>query len=105
MALEKRVEVLFEQEKFSYLERKAKKGEDLRGQSSYGRRWMTVYLTEKEVDKRRECTKAHLLKSEPVDFGLGWAETSWEEIQGGNSSRERYRGTIGGKYMALKKAG
>ena len=66
MALDKRVEVLFDKEKFSYLEHLAK-----RDKTSVGKlireAVATVYL-EKEVDKRRGALK-RILEMEPVDFG------------------------------------
>ena len=86
MALEKRVEVLFEQEKFSYLERKAK-----REKTSVGKLIReavdAVYITGRST-KRREAV-AHLLSSE-YDFGA-----SWEEIKE-EMAAERYRAIIGG---------
>ena len=86
MALEKRVEVLFEQEKFSYLERKAK-----REKTSVGKLIReavdAVYITGRST-KRREAV-AHLLSSE-YDFGASWEELK-EEM-----AAERYRAIIGG---------
>ncbi len=93
IALDKRVEVLFDKEKFTYLKQKAKEEKTSVG-NLIREAVATVYL-EKEVDKRRGSLK-RVLQMEPVDFGLGWAETSWgkfkEEI-----AEERYRDTIGGK--------
>ena len=77
MALKKRVEVLFEPEKFSYLERKAK-----REKTSVGKLIReaveTVYL-EKEGAERKAAIDRILAME--IDLGIDWAETSWEEIE------------------------
>ena len=86
MALKKRVEVLFEREKFSYLERRAK-----REKTSVGRLIReavdAVYITGRDT-KRREAV-AHLLSSEYY-FGASWDELK-EEM-----AAERYRDVLGG---------
>ncbi len=92
MALKKRVEVLFEPEKFSYLERKAK-----REKTSVGkliREAVETVYQEKEADQRRGALK-RILEMEPVDFGPNWAETSWEDFKD-EIVEERYRAIIGG---------
>ena len=98
MALEKRVEVLFDKEKFSYLEHLAK-----REKTSVGKlireAVATVYL-EKEVDKRRGALK-RILEMEPVDFGPNWADTSWEEFEE-QMEEDRTRAIIGGMTWHLK---
>ena len=92
MALKKRVEVLFEPEKFSYLEHLAK-----REKTSVGKlireAVATVYL-EKEVDKQRGSLK-QALEMDPVDFGPNWAETSWEDFEE-QMEEERTRDIMGG---------
>ena len=92
MALKKRVEVLFEPEKYSYLERKAK-----REKTSVGKLIReaveTVYL-EKEVAERKAAIDRILAME--VDLGVDWAETSWEDFKE-EIEEERYRGIVGGK--------
>ena len=94
MALDKRVEVLFDKENYSYLEHIAK-----RDKTSVGKlireAVATVYL-EKEVDKRRGALK-RVLEMDPVDFGPNWAETSWEDIKK-EIAEDRYRATMKGMY-------
>ena len=91
MALEKRVEVLFEPEKFSYLERKAK-----REKTSVGKLIReaveTVYL-EKEVAERKAAIDRILAME--IDLGIDWAEASWEEIEE-QMAEDRYRDILGG---------
>ena len=91
MALKKRVEVLFEPEKFSYLERKAK-----REKTSVGKLIReaveTVYL-EKEVAERKAAIDRILAME--IDLGIDWAETSWEEIEE-QMAEDRYRDILGG---------
>jgi predicted CopG family antitoxin len=84
MALKKRVEVLFEQQKFSYLERKAK-----REKTSVGnliREAVEVAYLTSQTEKRRRAV-ASLLSAE-YDFGASWEELK-EEI-----AEERYRQTM-----------
>ncbi len=92
MALDKRVEVLFDKENYSYLEHLAK-----RDKTSVGKlireAVATVYL-EKEVDKRRGALK-RVLEMDPVDFGPNWAETSWGEFKE-EIAEERYRSVVKG---------
>ena len=98
MALDKRVEVLFDKENYSYLEHL-----DKRDKTSVGKlireAVATVYL-EKEVDKRRGALK-RILGMEPVDFGPDWAKTSWEEFKE-EIAEERYRDIMGGMAWHLK---
>ena len=93
MALEKRVEVLFDKEKFTYLKQKARQEKTSVG-NLIREAVATVYL-EKEVDKGRGALK-RVLDLEPVDFGPDWAEKSWEEFKE-EMAEEGYRDTIGGK--------
>ena len=99
MALDKRVEVLFDKENYSYLEHLAK-----RDKTSVGKlireAVATVYL-EKEVDKRRGALK-RVLEMDPVDFGPNWAETSWGEFKE-EIAEERYRSVV--KSMKSTKGG
>ena len=92
MALDKRVEVLFDKENYSYLEHLAK-----RDKTSVGKlireAVATVYL-EKEVDKQRGSLK-QALEMDPVDFGPNWAETSWEDFEE-QMEEERTRDIMGG---------
>ena len=92
MALDKRVEVLFDKENYSYLEHLAK-----RDKTSVGKlireAVATVYL-EKGVDKRRGALK-RVLEMDPVDFGPNWAETSWGEFKE-EIAEERYRSVVKG---------
>ena len=87
MALKKRVEVLFEEEKFTYLQRKAKEEKTSVGHL-VREAVATVYMA-KDVDKRRGAIK-RILEMEPVDFGPNWAETTWEEFKE-EIAEERYR--------------
>ena len=92
MALKKRVEVLFDKEKFSYLEHLAK-----REKTSVGnliREAVATVCLEKEVDKQRGSLK-RVLEMKPVDFGSDWAETSWEDFEE-QMEEERYRDILGG---------
>ena len=93
MALDKRVEVLFDKEKFTYLKQKAK--EEKTSVGNLIREAVATVCLEKEVDKRRGALK-RILEMEPVDFGSDWAETSWEDFEE-QMEEERYRDTIGGK--------
>ena len=87
MALEKRVEVLFDKEKFTYLQQKAKEEKTSVGHL-VREAVATVYMA-KDVDKRRGALK-RMLEMEPVDFGPNWAETTWEEFKE-EIAEERYR--------------
>ena len=87
MALEKRVEVLFDKEKFTYLQQKAKEEKTSVGHL-VREAVATVYMA-KDVDKRRGAIK-RILEMEPVDFGPNWAETTWEEFKE-EMAEERYR--------------
>ena len=94
MALEKRVEVLFDKEKFTYLQDKAK-----REKTSVGhlvREAVTAVYMTREVDKGRGALK-RVLEMEPVDFGPGWAGTSWEEYEE-QFEEEEYRDTLTDMY-------
>ena len=78
MALKKRVEVLFDEQKYSYLEHLAK-----REKTSVGhlvREAVTVMYLEKQVELGRGALK-EVLESKPVDFGPDWAETSWQDFK------------------------
>lgn len=84
MALEKRVEVLFDKEKFTYLQRKAK--EEKTSVGHLIREAVEVaYLTSK-TEKRKEAV-ASLLAAE-YDFGASWEELKEEMAE------ERYRQTM-----------
>jgi hypothetical protein len=98
MALEKRVEVLFDKEKFTYLKQKAKQEKTSVG-NLIREAVATVYL-EKETETRRGTLKRGL-QMEPVDFGPGWAETSWGEFKE-EIAEERYRDVLGGMAWHLK---
>ena len=87
MALEKRVEVLFDKEKFTYLQQKAKEEKTSVGHL-VREAVATVYMT-KETETRRGAIK-RILEMEPVDFGPNWADTSWEEFKE-EIAEERYR--------------
>lgn len=78
MALEKRVEVLFDKDKFTYLQRKAK--EEKTSVGNLIREAVETVDIEKDVGKRRGAIK-RILEMEPVDFGPNWAETTWEEFK------------------------
>ena len=97
MALKKRVEVLFEPEKFSYLERKAK-----REKTSVGKLIReaveTVYL-EKEVAERKAAIDRILAME--IDLGIDWAETSWEDFKK-EIEEKRYPDIMGGMAWHLK---
>ncbi len=93
MALEKRVEVLFEKEKFTYLQQKAKEEKTSVGHL-IREAVETVYIA-KDTGKGRGDLK-RVLDLEPVDFGPNWAETSWEDFEE-EIARERYREIAGGK--------
>ena len=93
MALEKRVEVLFEKEKFTYLQRKAKEEKTSVGHLIRGA--VEVAYLAKDIEKRRGAIK-RILEMEPVDFGPDWAETTWEEFEE-EMAEERYREIVGGK--------
>ena len=92
MALEKRVEVLFEKKKFTYLQHLAKREKTSVG-NLIREAVATVYL-EKEVDHQRGAMK-RILEMEPVDFGPNWARTSWEEFKE-EIAEGRYRATMKG---------
>ena len=98
MALDNRVEVLFDKENYSYLEHLAK-----RDKTSVGKlireAVATVYL-EKETEQKRGALK-QALEMDPVDFGPNWAETSWEEFKE-EIAEERYRDIMGGMAWHLK---
>ena len=70
MALRKRVEVLFEPEKFSYLEQLAR-----RVHTSVGkliREAVTKVYLEAAIDKRRKA--ARWLTEQEIDFGADWEQ-------------------------------
>ena len=70
MALRKRVEVLFEPEKFSYLEQLAR-----REHTSVGkliREAVTKVYLEAAIDKRRKA--ARWLTEQEIDFGADWEQ-------------------------------
>ncbi len=92
MALKKRVEVLFDKEKFTYLQQKAK--EEKTSVGHLVREAVTIVYMTKEVDKGRGALK-RVLEMEPVDFGPNWAETTWEEFKE-EIAEERYRATMKG---------
>ena len=94
MALEKRVEVLFEKEKFTYLQQKAKREKTSVG-NLIREAVATAYLT-KEVDHRRGGMK-RILEMEPVDFGPDWAGTLWQDFKE-EIAEGRYRATMKGMY-------
>ena len=94
MALEKRVEVLFDKEKFTYLQQKAKEEKTSVGHL-VREAVATVYMT-KETETRRGSLK-RMLEMEPVDFGPNWAETTWEEFKQ-EIEEERYQSYIKGLY-------
>ena len=94
MALGKRVEVLFEKEKFTYLQQKAKEEKTSVGHL-IREAVETVYIA-KAVEKRRRAIK-RILEMEPVDFGPNWAETTWEEFKE-ELEEERYQNYIKGLY-------
>ncbi len=91
MALEKRVEVLFEKEKFTYLQQKAKEKKTSVGHLV--REAVEIAYMTRELDKGRGALQ-RVLDSEPVDFGPDWAETAWEEFKE-EMAEERYRDTMG----------
>ncbi len=84
MALEKRVEVLFEKDKFTYLERKAK--EEKTSVGHLIREAVEVAYLTSQVEKRKEAV-ASLLSAE-YDFGASWEELK-EEM-----AVDRYRQTM-----------
>ena len=98
MALNKRVEVLFDKENYSYLEHLAK-----RDKTSVGKlireAVATVYL-EKETEQKRGALK-QALEMDPVDFGPDWADTSWEEFEE-QMEEERTRDIMGGAAWLWK---
>lgn len=94
MALEKRVEVLFEKEKYTYLQQKAKEEKTSVGHL-IREAVATVYLA-KDTGKGRGDLK-RVLDLEPVDFGPNWAETSWEDFEE-QLEEEGYRDTMRGLY-------
>ncbi len=84
------MEVLFEKEKFTYLQEKAK-----REKTSVGhliREAVETVYRKKDVDKRRGAIK-RILEMEPVDFGPKWAETTWEEFKE-RLAEERTKGIL-----------
>ena len=81
MALKKRVEVLFEEEKFLYLERKAKDEKTSVGHLI--REAVEVAYLTSQAEKRKEAV-ASLLAAE-YDFGASWEELKEEMAE------ERYR--------------
>ena len=91
MALKRRVEVLFDKEKFIYLQQKAK--EEKTSVGHLVREAVTAVYMTKEVDKGRGALK-RVLDLEPVDFGPDWAEKSWEEFKE-EMAEERYRDAMG----------
>ena len=84
MALEKRVEVLFDKEKFTYLQRKAK--EEKTSVGNLIREAVEVAYLTSQTEKRKAAV-ASLLSAE-YDFG-----GSWEEIKE-EMAEERYRQTM-----------
>lgn len=89
MALEKRVEVLFEKEKFTYLQQKAKEEKTSVGHL-IREAVATVYLNQEVAE--REAAIDRILAME-IDLGVDWAETTWEEFKE-EIAEERYRGII-----------
>ena len=74
MALRKRVEVLFEPEKFSYLEQLAR-----REHTSVGkliREAVTKVYLEADIDKRRKA--ARWLTEQEIDFDADWEQIKAE---------------------------
>ena len=87
MALEKRVEVLFDKEKFTYLQRKAK--EEKTSVGNLIREAVEVAYLTNRTEKRKEVV-ASLLAAE-YDFGASWEELKEEMAE------ERYKDIVGGK--------
>ena len=78
MVLRKRVEVLFDPEKFTYLEHLAK-----REKTSVGnliREAVTKVYLDAGLEKRQAAVK--WLTSQEIDFGTDWAELKGELEQG-----------------------
>ncbi len=84
MALKKRVEILFEEDKFTYLEQLARREKTSVG-SLIREAVAQVYL-DVDLEERREAV--NWLTSQNVDFGGDWEDTK-KELVG-----ERYKQTM-----------
>ncbi len=84
MALEKRVEVLFDKDKFTYLQRKAK--EEKTSVGNLIREAVEVAYMTSQAEKRKEAVAGLLLAD--YDFGASWEELKQEIAE------DRYRQTM-----------